>query len=151
MAAFLEFLNINIFRKSNPVLPAAGVAPPDDDNVLVIEKRKLADQLGITEYIRNLDAIIKALGGENAPAAQLVKERRQAIIIRFGDVFKRFKDMKKDLVQNKITIAEAHKAALKLAEAEMEAYMKEIDSVYPERAEQIHIARTLAKQKAEIY
>jgi hypothetical protein len=29
--------------------------------------------------------------------------------------------------------------------------MKQVDSMYPERAEQIQIARTLAKQKAEIY
>jgi adenine-specific DNA methylase len=151
MAALREFLNINIFRKSDPVLPAAGDPPADDENVLVIEKRKLADQLGITEYIRNLDAIVKALGGENADASQLVRERRNAILTRFDRIFEHFREMKKDLVKNKITIAEAHKAALKLAEAEMEANMKQVDSMYPERAEQIQIARTLAKQKAEIY
>jgi hypothetical protein len=155
-AELLKFLRINFFRKSDPYvpLPAEGqeeVIPADDKNVLIIEKRKLSDALGVTQTLRNLNAIIKGLGGENADASRLVKARRDAIAKKFAQVFEQFVNMKRDLVLNNATIAEAHEAALKLAEAAMEAHMKLINRMYPERTEDIHTARTLAKRKADIY
>jgi transketolase C-terminal domain/subunit len=146
--AALEFLKINIFAKSNPALPAEGDRA-DEQNVLIIEKRKLADALGVTKAVTNLNAIIKGLGG--GAAATLVTDRKNAILTRFGTVFEQYKDMKKTLVQNGSTIAEAHEAAFKLAEAAMEAHMVQINRLFPERTEEISAARELAKRKADIY
>jgi hypothetical protein len=101
--------------------------------------------------LRNLDAIVKGLGGENADASKLVRERRQAIIDKYNLVFDHFMTMKRDLVKSYATISEAHEAAYAMASAEMDAYMKLINRLYPERTEDISIARTLAKNKAEFY
>jgi hypothetical protein len=150
-----RFLRINIFRRSAPIVPApaAGAAEAivNDENVLVIEKRKLSDALGVTQLVRNLNAIIKGLGGENADASKLVRDRRDAIIENFEQVFEQYVNLKRGLVLNGDTIAEAHETALKLAEAAMEAHMKHINRMYPERTEEIDKARTLARRKADVY
>jgi hypothetical protein len=122
-----------------------------DENVLLVEKRKLADALGITEMVRNLDAIILGLGGATSASSLLVRRRRAAILEKFDNVFAEYVRRVKSLVQNYATIAEARESAYSAAKAVMDADIQEINRMYPERTEEINTARTLAKRKADIY
>jgi DNA-binding Lrp family transcriptional regulator len=138
---------LNLFRRSAPLL-VDGIG---DENVLHVEKRKLADALGITVVVRNLDAIIAGLGGVDAPSSLLVRRRKAAILEKFDNVFADYVRRVKNLVQNYATIAEARESAYSAAKAAMDADMQEIDRMFPERTEEIDKARTLARRRADIY